>query len=122
MLNVKKMVCMLLLLAFSVTASAATDKAVEATKAAVKGSTEVTAPAKKEATPKEAPVAGSVNINKASAEEIAAVLTGVGDKKAAGIVADRKANGAFKSVDDLARVKGIGPATIDKNRSKIKLK
>ena len=115
MLNVKKMVYMLLLLAFSVTASAGPDKAVEATKAAVEGSTEV---AKKKA----APVADSVNINKASAEEIAAVLTGVGDKKAADIVADRKANGAFKSVEDLARVKGIGPATIEKNLSKIKLK
>ena len=119
---IKRMVYVLLLLTFSVAASAAPDKAVEATKAAVEGSTEVSAPAKKKAAPKEAPVAGSVNINKASAEEIAAVLCGVCDKKAAEIVADRKANGAFKSIEDLARVKGIGPATIDKNRSKIKLK
>lgn len=63
----------------------------------------------------------SVNINKASADEIAQVLNGVGKKKAAAIVAYRKANGAFKSLADLTKVKGIGEATLNKNKSRIKI-
>jgi competence protein ComEA len=63
----------------------------------------------------------TVNINKASAEEIADVLTGVGIKKAMTIVKYREQSGAFKVVNDLLSVKGIGPATLNKNRDRIKL-
>ncbi len=63
----------------------------------------------------------TVNINQASAEEISDVLTGVGIKKAIVIVAHRDREGAFKSVDDLLQVKGIGPATLEKNRHNLKL-
>ena len=63
----------------------------------------------------------TVNINKASAEEISDVMTGVGLKKAVAIVEYRKKMGAFKIVDDLLGVKGIGPATLKKNRHKLKL-
>ena len=63
----------------------------------------------------------TVNINQASAEELADVMTGVGIKKAQVIVKYRDKNGAFKSVDQLIEVKGIGPATIEKNRHKLKL-
>ncbi|MCP4272055.1 MAG: ComEA family DNA-binding protein [Gammaproteobacteria bacterium] len=63
----------------------------------------------------------TVNINQATAEEISDVLTGVGIKKAMVIVAHRDREGAFKSVDDLLQVKGIGPATLEKNRHKLKL-
>ncbi len=63
----------------------------------------------------------TVNINQATAEEISDVLTGVGIKKAMVIVAHRDREGAFKSIDDLLQVKGIGPATLEKNRHKLKL-
>ncbi|KGK13081.1 transporter [Vibrio navarrensis] len=63
----------------------------------------------------------TVNINSASAEEIAALLKGIGIKKAQQIVADREANGPFQSAEDLARVKGIGPSTVAKNQERIKL-
>jgi len=63
----------------------------------------------------------TVNINKASAEEIADVLTGVGLNKAKTIVAYREKTGNFKSIDDLLSVKGIGAATLKKNRHKVKL-
>lgn len=62
-----------------------------------------------------------VNINSASAAEIAETLHGIGLKKAEEIVAWRQQHGPFKSVDDLARIKGIGQATLDRNRSRIKL-
>ena len=63
----------------------------------------------------------TVNINQASAEELADVMTGIGIKKAQVIVEYRNNNGVFKTVEQLLEVKGIGPATIEKNRHKLKL-
>ena len=65
--------------------------------------------------------AGPVNINTASAEEIAESLNGVGLSKAELIVEYRAANGAFVHIDELVNVKGIGLRTVDKNRSMILL-
>lgn len=62
-----------------------------------------------------------VNINTASAQELAAVLVGVGQKKAEAIIAWREANGAFTAKEQLLEVKGIGQATLDKNASRITL-
>ena len=65
--------------------------------------------------------ADQVNINTATAEEIAEVLTGVGLSKAEKIVEYRNANGPFAHVDELVNVKGIGLRTVDKNREAIVL-
>lgn len=65
---------------------------------------------------------GTVDINQASAEEIAATLSGVGLSKAEEIVRYREANGAFKHVDELVNVKGIGLRTVDSNRDRITLR
>lgn len=62
-----------------------------------------------------------VNINSASASEIAASLKGVGMKTAQAIVAYRDANGAFKNLDALTMVKGVGRKTIKKNKEHIAL-
>ena len=43
-------------------------------------------------------------------------LEGVGDTLARRIVEDRETNGPFSSIDDVERVKGIGPKTIEKLR------
>ena len=67
-------------------------------------------------------MAATVNVNTATAAEIAEAMSGVGEKKAQAIVADREANGAFKSMEEMSRVKGIGMATIDKNRENVTLK
>lgn len=64
-------------------------------------------------------MAEPVDINSATADEIATAMTGVGKAKAEAIVQDREKNGAFKSIDDLARVKGIKAGLIQKNRDKI---
>lgn len=63
----------------------------------------------------------TVNINNASAAEIAESLKGIGLAKAEAIVAHRQENGQFESVEQLAVVKGIGPATIENNRARIAL-
>ncbi|WP_194717726.1 ComEA family DNA-binding protein, partial [Neisseria meningitidis] len=55
----------------------------------------------------------AVNINAASQQELEA-LPGIGPAKAKAIAEYRAQNGAFKSVDDLTKVKGIGPAVLAK--------
>jgi comEA protein len=53
----------------------------------------------------------AVDINMANESQLES-LPGIGPGKAKAIIAERQANGPFKSVDDLARVKGIGDKTI----------
>jgi competence protein ComEA len=43
-------------------------------------------------------------------------LEGIGDSLARRIVADREQNGPFGSIDELRRVKGIGPKTLERIR------
>ena len=50
---------------------------------------------------------GTINLNSASAEQIA-LLPRVGLKLAERVVAYRKTNGPFKKVEDLMEVKGVG--------------
>jgi len=67
-------------------------------------------------------LAEPVDVNTATAEQIAEAMAGVGKAKAEAIIQDREKNGKFKSIDDLTRVKGIKIATISKNRDKITVK
>lgn len=62
----------------------------------------------------------AVNINTADVQALTK-LKGIGTKKAEAIVAFRKANGAFKTVDQLADVKGIGAKTVEANRKNIRI-
>lgn len=56
-----------------------------------------------------------VAINTAAQAELER-LPGIGPSLAAKIVADRAAKGPFRSVDELDRVSGIGPATVERLR------
>ena len=56
-----------------------------------------------------------IDINSASWFELSQ-LEAIGPVLAKRIVADRDANGPFQSIDDLKRVKGIGPRTVERNR------
>ena len=60
-----------------------------------------------------------VNINTADAKTIAKSLDGIGETRAEAIVAWRDSHGPFKKADDLKHVKGIGKATVERNRSAI---
>ena len=62
-----------------------------------------------------------VNVNSASAEEIAENLKGIGPSKAQLIIDYREVNGSFLHADELVNVKGIGIKTIDRNRGLILL-
>lgn len=57
-----------------------------------------------------------VNINTADAPALAQGIKGVGAKRAEAIVAYRKEHGPFKTVDELARVKGVNAKIIEDNR------
>ena len=63
--------------------------------------------------------AGPVDINSASAAELAEVMNGIGMAKAEEIVAYREKFGPFKSVDDLVMVRGVGEKTVEKNRDRL---
>ncbi len=62
--------------------------------------------------------AAQINLNTATAAQLEA-LNGIGAAKAEAIVAYRDAHGGFKSVDELAAVKGVGDKTVEKNREQM---
>lgn len=61
-----------------------------------------------------------VDINTAGAEALAEAIKGVGLKRAEAIVAYREKNGPFATVDDLAKVQGVGERTVDGSRDNLK--
>jgi competence protein ComEA len=61
---------------------------------------------------------GKININTASVEEIAK-LERIGPSYAERIVQYRKEHGPFEKLEDLMKVKGIGPKTFEVNKDKI---
>ena len=63
----------------------------------------------------------AVDVNTATAEQLAETLVGVGASKAEAIVAYREQNGPFRHIDELVNVRGIGMATVDNNRERIQL-
>ena len=62
-------------------------------------------------TPKAAPPAASINLNTATSSELQR-LPRIGPKMAARIIAYREAHGAFRRVQDLVQVRGIGQKTL----------
>ena len=65
--------------------------------------------------------AEKININSATAEQIASAMSGIGESKAKAIVDYRSSHGKFKSIQDLENVDGVGSKTLEKNKEKITL-
>lgn len=61
----------------------------------------------------------SVDINHADAIQIAAVLDGIGEKKAQRLVAWRQAHGPFHNVVEVAQVPGIGQRLAERNQARL---
>ena len=64
------------------------------------------------------PVFAAVNINTATQSELETVR-GLGPAKAKAIISYREANGGFKTLDELDKVKGFGKASIEKLQSEL---
>lgn len=62
---------------------------------------------------------GLVDVNRADAEALQE-LPGIGPALAGRII-DARAQGPFRSVDDLVRVRGIGPATVERLRGRVRV-
>ncbi|AUH01693.1 competence protein ComEA [Prodigiosinella confusarubida] len=102
---------------------------VQATTVEQKGALEKSSEVMKSSVPKQklekAIIADSdedeVNINTATAEQLAAIMNGVGLKKAQAIVTYREQNGPFTQIEQLQEVPGIGAALVGRNLSRLKL-
>lgn len=62
-----------------------------------------------------------VSINSADAATLAKHLVGIGPNKAEAIVQWRETHGRFTSVEQLLEIKGIGTATLNKNKERVTL-
>ena len=67
-------------------------------------------------------MAAPVNINTASAAEIAEALNGIGLSKAQAIVDYRQTYGLFSAADEIVFVRGIGDSTFENNKGDILVK
>jgi len=65
--------------------------------------------------------AETVNINTADKESLMTAIKGVGEKRAEAIIAYREQNGPFKSIEELAEVRGIGTSIVEKNTDNLSI-
>jgi len=63
-----------------------------------------------------------VDINRATVDELADALPGIGPKKAARIVQWREDHGPFPTIETLIEVRGIGERTLEKLRDLLTVK
>ena len=61
-----------------------------------------------------------VHLNKSTIDDLM-TLKGIGQKKAEAILAYRQEIGDFKSIEDLAKVKGIGAKVLMDNKGRLKI-
>ena len=62
-----------------------------------------------------------VNINTADKDTLMSAIKGVGEKRAEAIIAYRKQNGPFKSIEELVEVRGIGASTVEANMENLSI-
>lgn len=65
------------------------------------------------------PVLAKIDLNKADVKSLTGSFKGIGQKRAEAIVQHRESHGAFKSVSDLAAVRGLGKAFVDNHLTQL---
>lgn len=83
-----------------------------------KSASSISIPAPSDKSPSAQPSPSLININTASLNELC-TLKGIGPSKASAIIEFRNQHGPYRTVDDLDKVSGIGPATIERIRKEI---
>ncbi len=66
--------------------------------------------------------AETININTADKETLMSAIKGIGEKRADAIIAYREDHGPFKSIEELANVRGVGPSIVESNMDNLSLK
>ena len=61
-----------------------------------------------------------LDLNKADVSQLTGSYKGIGKKRAEAIIAYRESHNGFKSLEELAQVKGFGQRFLDTNREKLK--
>jgi competence protein ComEA len=70
-------------------------------------------------TPASIQIHKKINLNTATAEELTHAVKGIGHKRALAIVQYRQHHGPYKTITDLAAVRGIGLRFIQSHRSEL---
>lgn len=65
-------------------------------------------------------VTNKINLNKTDVSALIGSFKGIGKKRAEAIIAYRNSHQGFKSIEELAEVKGIGQRFVSANREKLK--
>ena len=65
--------------------------------------------------------AEAININTADKDALMSAIRGVGEKRAEAIIAYREQNGPFKSIEELAEVRGIGASIVEANMDNLSI-
>lgn len=60
-----------------------------------------------------------INLNKADANALTKAMKGIGIKRAQAIIQYRETHGAFKSIDELSAVKGVGKNFVKRNHDRL---
>jgi competence protein ComEA len=71
-------------------------------------------------TAKEVQTVAKIDLNKADAKTLSKSVKGIGQKRAEAVVKYREDHGKFKSIEDLAKVKGFGHRFVQSHLSKLK--
>lgn len=64
-------------------------------------------------------VSKQIDLNKADASSLIGSIKGIGAKRAAAIIAYRDSHHGFKSLEELAEVRGLGQHFVSANREKL---
>ncbi len=73
----------------------------------------------KEAIPQKSATLIKIDLNQADSKALSKAFKGIGPKRAEAIIKYRKAHGSFKSLEDLALVKGLGNQFVKKHLVKL---
>ena len=85
----------------------------------------ITLPVQADTVPKKlqeqhAPSSGKIDLNQADLSTLTGSFKGIGKKRAEAIIAYRESHKGFKSLEELAEVKGFGQRFMNTNRDKLK--
>lgn len=64
-------------------------------------------------------VTHKIDLNKANASTLTGSFKGIGKKRAEAIIAYRDTHHGFKSIEELAEIKGLGQHFVERNREKL---